>query len=198
MSSKTHIIGDALKVEDIVYSPHWRSVHPFLDQARLVTNHVPADFNYGLFTGYSMNIWETVHHRYEELLFKLRVPWRWDGVTCPLFVAITAPTDDVGEEDEGYQYQIEWISGDIGKALPDDIRETLTSVVELEAGTKAITAFMISFELASDTIKRGQHLQLRLRRIAAPETEVAENPAIFNWDTRWKLSRIGTVAAQEY
>ena len=179
-------------------NPHWKSIHPFLDENYSNDKSIPTLVARGLFHAYSMDIWETPAKPYEELLFRMRVPHTWDGVTCPWLVAITAPsaTEDVGDK---YKFQMEWQSGDIGAVMPDTIQETLTSEVTLIAGQNtAWFAHIIAFEVDCSTIVRGQNLQWRLRRIAASENEVTAEPVIFHWDTRWKMNKLGTNSIQGY
>ena len=145
-----------------------------------------------------MGIWETPTHPYEELLFRIRVPHRWDGETAPWVVAITTPNapEDVGDK---YQFQLEWQSEDIGYVLPDTIRETLTYEVTLIEGQNAAWfAHIVAFELTPTTLIRGQNLQFRIRRIAASSNEVAGEPVIFHWDSRWKVNKLGTSSIQGY
>lgn len=181
---------------EIAYS-HWASKHIFLDENYANALGKPSDTNHGLFRGYIMPIWTTPTNQYEELLFRMRVPHRWDGVTKPWFVAMTAPsaTEDV---DDTYKFQIEWQSSDVGSIILDTIQETLTCEVTLVTGQNAAWfAHIIQFELDATTIVSGQNLQLRLRRIAST-TEVSANPVIFHWDTRWKRDKIGTESIQGY
>lgn len=181
---------------EIAYS-HWASKHIFLDENYSNDKGVPTVADRGLFKGYSMPIWNGTANVYEELLFRMRVPHRWDGVTDPWFIAITSPsaTEDV---DDTYKFQIEWQSGDVGLVLPDTIQETLTYEVTLVTGQNAAWfAHIIQFELDATTLVSGQNLQLRLRRIAST-TEVSAEPIIFHWDTRWKRDKIGTDSIQGY
>ena len=62
---------------------YWRSVHPFLDENYSNVKGLPAQVTRGLFRGYTFKIWSTPANQFEELLFKMRVPFRWDGTTNP-------------------------------------------------------------------------------------------------------------------
>lgn len=177
---------------------YWESFHPFLDENYSNDKNVPTMVNRGLFRGYSMDIWETPAKPYEELLFKMRVPHRWDGNTNPWFVAITAPTatEDV---DDKYKFQMEWQSGDIGFVLPDTIQETI--VYEVTLGAEENTAgfgHIIAFEANAATIVSGQNIQWRLRRVDASSDESTSEPVVYHWDTRWLLNKLGTVSIQGY
>lgn len=176
--------------------PAWQSIHPFLDENYSNDKATPTQVNRGLFYGYSMDIWETPAKPYEELLFKLRVPHEWDGITNPWFVAITATTgaEDIGDK---YKFQMEWQAEDILHVIPNSVAETLTSEVTLTT-TDAWYANIISFEADATTLVAGQNMQWRLRRIAASADEVTNEPIVFHWDTRWKIDKFGTVSIQGY
>lgn len=176
----------------------WDSRHPFLDENYSNDKSIPTMYNRGLFRGYSMDIWETPAKPFEELLFKMRIPHTWDGVTNPWFVAITAPSGDETTNDK-YQFQMEWQSGDIGAVLPDTIQETVTYEVTLVSGEN-INGFahIIAFEANAATMARGQNIQWRLRRIAASANEVTNEPIVYHWDTRWKMGILGTTSIQGY
>jgi hypothetical protein len=181
-----------------ITNSYWRSVHPFLDESYSNDKGVPTAAQRGLFRGYSFAIWSTPANQYEELLFKLRVPFRWDGVTNPWFVAITAPS---GAEtaNNRYQFQFEWQSADIAEVLPDTICQTLTSEVVLVSGENAAWyAHIIAFEVACPLMVSGQNIQARLRRIDATVDEVTSEPVVFHWDTRWRMKNLGSVTDMGY
>jgi hypothetical protein len=190
-----------------ITNSYWRSVHPFLDENYSNVKGLPAQVSRGLFRGYTFKIWSTPANQYEELLFKLRVPFRWDGVTNPWFVAITAPS---GAEtaNNRYQFQFEWQSADIGEVLPDTICQTLTSEVICQTLTSEVVlvsgenaawyAHIIAFEVACPLMVSGQNIQARLRRIDATVDEVTSEPVVFHWDTRWRMKNLGSVTDMGY
>ena len=174
----------------------WISKHPFLDENYSNDKGIPTQIERGLYKGYSMDIWETPAKPFEELSFRIRVPHRWDGVTCPWFVAITAPTgaEDIGDK---YQFQMEWVSADIGEIIPDTTTEILTNEITM-INTDAFFGYIIAFELNCSTIVSGQNMQWRLRRITASANEVTNEPVVFHWDTRWHVNKLGTTSIQGY
>lgn len=179
-----------------LYSTYWTSRTPFLDENNANDNGVPTQVERGLFKGYSFPIWADPAHINEELSFRLRVPHRWDGTTNPWFVAFSSivAAEDIGDK---YKFQIEWQSKDVGFVIPDTVQETLTCEVTLTNGS-AYFATIITFELNATTIVKGQNLQFRLRRIAATSSEITAEPAVWHWDTRWKMNRIGSISIQGY
>jgi len=198
MTSKTRVVCDNISIEEIIKSNYWTSKPPVLDEIYAAEHGVPTQVGGGLFRGFSMPIWSTPSTQYEELLFKLRVPFSWDGVTKPWFVAITAPSVDETINDR-YRFQLEWQAADIGEVLPDTTAETLTSEVTLVTDENvAYYAHLIAFELTSSTLVSGQNLQLRVRRIAATQDEVANESILFHWDTRWKMKTLGSASYMGY
>ena len=170
----------------------WASFNPFLDENSSNVANKPTLLIRGVFGGYSLPEYAAG----EELLFRMRVPHEWDGVTNPHFVAITSITaiEDIGDK---YKMQFEWQSKDILNVIPDTVQETLTCEVTVVNGA-AFYAEIIDFELNAATLERGQNLQARLRRIAASASSVSNEIVIWHWDTRWKVSRLGTVSIQGY
>ena len=170
-------------IHSVVNLPGWASRPPFLDENSANVANKPTLVTRGLFGGYSLPEYASG----EELLFRLRVPHRWDGVTNPWFVAITSISgaEDIGDK---YKMQLEWQSEDILHVIPDTIQETLTDEITVADGT-AYYAEVISFELDAATIVSGQNMQGRLRRIAASSSSVSNEIIVWHWDTRWKLDK---------
>lgn len=172
--------------------PYWRSYEPFLDENSSNTQGKPTLITRGLFKGYSLPIDGDV----ESLNFRLRVPFRWDGVTKPWFVAISSiiAAEDIGDK---YKFQFAWASGDVGAIIPDTARETLTHGVTVVNGT-AFYAEIVAFEMCADCVVSGQNLQGKLTRITASEPQVSNEIAVWHWCTRWKMNKLGTESAQGY
>lgn len=171
---------------------YWKSLAPFLDENTSNIANKPSLVTRGVFGGYSL----PEYALNEELLFRMRIPHRWDGVTNPYFVAITSISgvEDVGDK---YKMQLEWQSEDILHVIPDTIQETLTDEVTVSDGS-AFYAEIIAFELDATTMLKGQNLQMRLRRVAASASSVSNEIIIWHWDTRWRMNRFGTDSEQGY
>lgn len=171
---------------------YYRSVIPFLDENSSNIANKPTLIARGVFGGYSMPEYAVG----EELLFRMRVPFRWDGTTNPYFVAITSisAVEDIGDK---YKFQLEWQSEDIDAIIPDTVQETLTDEVTVSNGN-AYYAEIVSFELDATTIVSGQNWQGRLRRIAASAPSVSNEVIVWHWDTRWKMTRIGANSLMGY
>lgn len=174
----------------------WRSYEPFLDENYANYKGYPTQVNRGLFKGYSMPIWTTPANQYEELVFRIRVPFRWDGTTNPYFCVIAALSgaEDIGDK---YKFQLEWTSGDAGAILTDAIKETLTSEVTVEDGTEGC-AELATFEVDATLLTQGENWQGRVRRIAASANEVTNEIVIYHWCYRWHMNKFGTESAMGY
>ena len=179
-------------VTDAVNLPGWRSYPPFVDENSANVANKPTLVTRGVFGGYSLPEYAAG----EELLFRMRVPLRWDGVTNPYFVAISSisATEDIGDK---YRMQFEWEAEDILHVIPDTIAETLTDEVTVADGT-AFYAEIVSFELDAASLVAGQNLQARLRRIAASSSSVSNEIIIWHWDTRWKINKVATTTPMGY
>ena len=182
-------IGEA---HDFLNLPGWRSYPPFLDENSANVANKPTLVTRGVFGGYSVPEYAAG----EELLFRMRVPLRWDGSTNPYFVAISSISgaEDIGDK---YKFQFEWQSEDILAVIPDTIAETLTDEVTVANGN-AFYAEILSFELDAATLVAGQNLQARLRRVAASSSSVSNEIIIWHWDTRWKINKVATTNPMGY
>lgn len=181
----------------IIRPSYWRSYEPYLDENYANFRNAPAQVNRGLFRGYTFPVWSTPANQYDELLFRIRVPFRWDGVTNPYFCAITAisQAEDIGDK---YKFQLEWASEDVGHVIPDTTKETVTWEVVVIDGTAWRAEIIVGEMDASFDLIAGQNWQGRLRRIASDSPAVTGNPAIFHWCTRWLCNKIGTESDMGY
>lgn len=189
-------ITSKMEAMNLATAGFWRSYEPFLDENYANYKGYPTLVDRGLFKGYSMPIWSTPTNQYEELVFRQRIPFRWDGTTNPWFCAITAISgaEDIGDK---YNFQLEWISSDVGYVLPATTTETLVNEVTIIDGT-AWRAEIITFEIDATTLTAGQNWQGRLRRIAASANEVSNEPVVFHWCMRYLMTKFGTASVMGY
>lgn len=173
-------------------APYWQSVGLFLDENSSNLQGKPTLVTRGMFKGYSMPTYAVG----EELFFRLRVPFRWDGVTNPWFCAITSTSgaEDIGDK---YKFQLEWSSEDVGNVIPDSTTETLTQEIVLTDGT-AFFATIFAVELDATTLISGQNWQGRLKRITSAAPAVTNEIIVFHWCSRWRMNKLGTLSIQGY
>lgn len=169
----------------------WFSKEPFLDENAANTLGKPTAITRGVFHGYSLPI----DGGEEALHFRTRVPFEWDGVTNPWFVAITSI---LGAEDVGakYKFQLTWNSEDIGAVIPADY-STSTYEVTVINGT-AYYAEIVAFEIQDSGIISGQNMQGILQRITSAEPAVIAEIGVWHWDMRWKGNKVVTPSIQGY
>lgn len=174
-------------------TPYWKTYEPFLDENKSNVQGKPTLINRGVFSGYSLPVWSSDQ---EELYFRMRVPFRWDGTTAPFFCAITSITgaEDIGDK---YKLQLEWAAEDVEHVIPDAAHETLTHEITVADGT-AFYSEILLFEFTPATLVSGQNLQARLRRIASAAPAVTAEIAVWHWCTRWKMNKLGTSSEQGY
>lgn len=175
----------------------WRTYEPFLDENYANYKGYPDQVDRGLFKGYSFPIWSHPTNQYEELVFRLRVPFRWDGTTNPYFCAITA-ISGIEDIDDRYKFQLEWVSKDVGYVLPDTADEIITWEVAVTDGTAWRAEIIVGEMDASLDLVAGQNWQARLRRIASFGDAVTNEPVVFHWCTRWLCDKFGTSSDMGY
>lgn len=170
----------------------WFSREPFLDENAANTLGKPTAITRGMFHGYSLPI----NGGEEALQFRVRAPFRWDGITNPWFVAITSilAAEDVGDK---YKFQLQWASKDIGYVIPDAADETLTAEVTVVDGT-AYYAEIVAFEMDATKIISGENIQGVLQRITSGEPAVTAEVGVWHWDMRWKANKVGKTSPMGY
>lgn len=173
-------------------TPYWVSIEPFLDENSSNVQGKPTLVTRGMFKGYSL----PEYAGGEELFFRLRIPFRWDGTTNPWLCFLTAisAAEDIGDK---YKFQLDWQSEDILHVIPDTTAETLTQEITVADGT-AYYAEIVALELDATTMVSGQNWQGRLRRIASAAPAVTNEIFVFHWCSRWKMDKIGTSSVQGY
>lgn len=188
------IAGAYAKFSPFLIDPlFWRSYEPFLDENSSNLQGKPTLITRGIFKGYSMPIGGIG----EELNFRIRVPFRWDGETKPWFVAISSTLAAGEDVNDKYKFQWDWASADVGDVIPDTITETLTDEVTV-LNLSGFFSTIIAFEMCADCIVSGQNMQGKLTRIAASEPQVSNEIAVWHWCTRWKMNKLGTETIQGY
>jgi len=170
----------------------WESRELFVDENKVNVANKPTHVNRGLFYGYSLPEYAAS----EELNFRIRVPFDWDGTTAPIMAFITSISAAEGVGDK-YKFQLEWVSGDVGSVIPDSTTETITDEITVSNST-AFYAEIVVFELNAATLVAGQNLQMRLRRIAPAAPSVSNEIIIWHWDSRWKMVNVGTASPSGY
>ena len=186
-----HLESD-LTVDGCICNHKWITREPFLDENTANVAGKPTRVSRGLFHGYSLPEYAIG----EELLFRMRVPFGWDGYTNPTiaFISSISAGETIGDN---YKFQFQWASGDVGGVIPAAITETITSEVTVADGT-AFFAEILQFDLDASLLVHGQNLQGQLRRIAATAPSVSNEIIVWHWTSRWKKNKIGTDSPSGY
>lgn len=180
-----------VRPQNLLSNGYWVNVVPFLDENYSNFRGAPTQVAAGLFRGYSLPIWETPSQQYEELLFRMHVPYRWDGVTNPFIMLVVANSlpETIGSK---YSLQFEYATFSCGSIIPGITTKFVTTEVTVSSD-KAYCASRIFFEVDSSDLISGQHLQARLRRIASAAPAITGEVVVFHWSTHWKINKAGTL-----
>lgn len=153
---------------------------------------IPTPIEVGVFSGYSMPVYNSDG---EEMFFRMRVPYRWDGVTNPAFKMIVAlsAAEDVGDK---FKFQLDWNNTSVTGAIEADV-VTVTAETTITAGHSAqYSTYSVSFDLDYDnaglqqTMVARNNLSGRIRRIAASSLEVSNEIILLDWVSTWSVDKI--------
>ena len=144
---------------------------PVLDQGQIAQISKPTRVIRGVTVGYSMPIWNETTNVAEELLYRTRVQYRWDGTTDPraTLVCYLSEAEDVGDK---FKFQIEYSSVNGDEIFPDTYYTISNEATVIEGFTAAYSKYTLEFEFDATKIMLGDLLSARLRRIAASASEV--------------------------
>lgn len=148
------------------------TLRPFLEFSVLKQTTKPTGVAVGIFNTFSMPIYNSDN---EELFFRMRVPYRWDGVTNPCFKMIVALSDaeDVGDK---FQFQFSWNHVSVTGVIPVDTSDVPTEITIITDHAAQYSTYSVSFDMDLDVsdphMASRDNLVGRLRRIAASGSEV--------------------------
>jgi len=152
---------------------------PTLEISRVLGSGKPSIVYRGIFRGFSLPIYASDN---QELFFNHSVPRRWDGESNP--VVVSRVYLDTANTNKKFQMRLAWQRNGVGNVVPNTSYNVDTVV---DTGTAAqYKSFDVSFEIdydiagAGNEIKAGDHLALRLYRIAAPSDEISGNVVVLN------------------
>jgi hypothetical protein len=166
------------------------TLRPFLEFSILKQTTKPTGVAIGIFNAYSMPIYNSDN---EELFFRMRVPYRWDGVTNPCFKMIVALSDaeDVGDK---FQFQYGWNHVSVAGVIPVDSNDVPTETTIITDHAAQYSTYSISFEMDLDVsdphMASRDNLVGRIRRIAASGSEVANEILVLDWVTVWTIDKL--------
>lgn len=167
---------------------------PEINQDEVRKRGVPEAVQVGVFFGYSMPVYTA--ENLEELFFKQRVPYRWDGVYNPNARIKVALAGAEGVDDN-FKFQLSWehsADGDIVPATSNDVEVEQTVLAGRNAQYSSYELdFIIDYDIdgPGSEIVAGELLGARLRRITASAPEVANEIIVLDWVVEYRRDKLG-------
>jgi len=172
------------------------TLRPNLIETSAKAGGTPTQITRGVNVGYSLPIWSTPVNENEQLFFRLRVPFRWDGTTDPQLgmMCTIQSAEDVGDK---FKFKLSWQTtschGD--DVMGETVSDCYTEQTIVTGGDTQYTAYCVFFNLdaddANNPIIAGNMIQGRIRRVAATASEVDGEIAIWDWVSSWAIDTVG-------
>ena len=171
------------------------TLRPSLDMAAVGQNEKPTIVTVGAFQGFSLPIWATPAQDDEELFFRMRVPYRWDGVSDIVFrvLACLSGAEDIGDD---FNLQLSWEHATTVGAVAATTNDVPVQT-EIVAGRVAqYSNYEVSFTIDYDIdgegneITAGEILGGRLRRVAVAGTEVDNEIIILDSVVEYQIDKL--------
>jgi hypothetical protein len=173
------------------------TIRPNLIETSAKAGGTPTQIYRGVNVGYSMPIWSDPVNLDEQLFFRMRVPFRWDGTTDPQFgiMCTIQSAEDVGDK---FKFELSWQTttchGSTVMGTTDS--DCYTEQTIITGGGTQYTAYCVFFNLdasdATNPITAGNMLQGRVRRVSASENEIDGEVGIWDWVTSWAVDKVGS------
>lgn len=153
------------------------TLRPIMNMAEMGKNEKPTVITVGIWQMFSLPIWAAPADSDEQLVYELRVPYRWDGVSdfaVPFHVALGAG-EDVGDK---FKLQLSWEHDPCGGIIPATSNPLEVETTVLAGRNAQFDCYEISFTIdydidgAGNEIVAGELLGGRLRRVAASASEI--------------------------
>jgi len=192
-------VEDVTKLDDEVVavetflSPKLLTLRPEINIDEIKKEAVPVQTQRGVFFGYILPIYNDDH---QELFFKQRVPFRWDGVSnirSRIKIAL-GNAEDVGDK---FNLQLSWEHAPMEEPVPDTSNDVPVETAVLIGRNAAFDLYAVTFIIDYDIdgvgneIKPYELLVARLRRIAASELEISNSPIVLDWVTEYQRNKFG-------
>lgn len=173
----------------------WRVLRPELQQEEIRKVLTPDGVYIGVYYGYSLPVYANDN---EELFFKQRIPYRWDGVSNfeILVLLALAAAEDVGDN---FKIQVSW-----DYVSPEGVISTVTHDVEIEqtilTGRSAIYSsysltFVMDYDIdgISNAIQKGGFVAFRIRRLDATDPDITDEVIILDTSVRYQMDSMGQI-----
>jgi len=169
------------------------TLRPEINQDEIRKNLKPDSAQIGVYFGYSMPVYAADN---EELFFKQRVPYRWDGASNPksqIEVCLSG-AEDVGDK---FKFQFSWEHYAANAVVPDTANDVEVQQVVLTGRGALHSSYALTFEIdydidgAGNELKAGEVLGARLRRIASDAPAVTNEIIVLDWVTTYRRDKLG-------
>lgn len=167
------------------------TMRPTLIGGRVGANSKPTAVVVGAHAGYSLPIFNADA---EDLFFRDYIPGRWDGasdITCTVICCLVAT--QTGGVAKYFKLQLSWENQPSGGAITAGTHD-LTNNVECAINEAQYTlhypTFTIPYNSYSPNIAASDHLGLRLMRIAADGTAIADEVIVLDVLLTYQVNKI--------
>lgn len=177
-------------MEDIIINTSLR-LRPQIEFARIQGTMKPTMVDRGVLQAFSLPVYNSDD---EEIFFNHSVPRRWDGasnITVGLMASI-----DTTNDNKKFSLQLDWANIRTGDVLGTS---TTAATCEVSTGASAAqytsydVAFTVDYDIAGvgNEIQANDVLAMRLRRIAATETEITGEVMVYGFYVQYMRDKIG-------
>lgn len=172
-------------------------LRPELDSNEIRVNAKPDEVHVGIYSGFSLPIWDSGLNLHEELYFRQDVPRRWDEASD--ITAIVIAVLETANTDKKFKLELAWEHFVEGAVVP--VTSNLV-YVEKDTGTASqyqtfVCEFTIDYDIdgTGNEIKSGETLSVRLRRVDASTAEITDEVIIIDWYVQYRRNKLGAVAS---
>lgn len=167
------------------------TMRPTLVGGRVGANTKPTPVTVGAHAGYSLPIFNADA---EDLFFRDYVPGRWDGasnITCTVICCLVATQS--GGVKKYFKLQLSWEnqpSAGVITAGTHDLTNEVECAINEAQYTLHYPTFTIPYNSFSPNIAASDHLGLRLFRIAADGTAIADEVIVLDVLLTYQVDKI--------
>lgn len=173
----------------------WMETQPDLDFSSMIAQGVPSQAIRGVSSGFSLPIW---NNNSEELYVGTDVPREWDGITNPV-VHLHCYVVNGNNLNKRFKLNIYWAaySPRDNEKVPA-VTTTMSQEITCSSVDWYITylpEFEIDYDIngAGNEAKICDQLDLKIRRVAASQDEIAGEVVITHIGIRWLRDKLGEV-----
>jgi len=168
------------------------TLRPPVDTVHQIAKGKPTQVNQGVFFGYSMPVFNDDD---EELFFKARVPYRWDGESDFVFDIYVwlSGAEDVGDN---FKFQAAWENHTCDTIVPATSNNVLVEQAVLISRNAQYSCYMLSLTVDYDIdgegneIKKGDNFAINLRRLDATNPDVSNEIVVYGWNIKYRINEL--------